>query len=113
MLRTKALYIKDKYSMKGNQFYHEKCKKNNNLWKLKSAFLIFRFQGSSFLFFMKIYLLGGQTNSISWVFCKNQACNFIKEGTLAQVFSCEFCKIMCPSNHLPNFKIQNGALRQD
>ena len=22
-----------------------------------------------------------------------QACNFIKKGTLAQVFSCEFCKI--------------------
>ena len=25
--------------------------------------------------------------------CRNQACNFIKKETLAQVFSCEFCEI--------------------
>ena len=25
--------------------------------------------------------------------CRPKACNFIKEETLAQVFSCEFCKI--------------------
>ena len=28
---------------------------------------------------------------------KLQACNFIKKGTLAQVFSCEFCEI--PENN--------------
>ena len=27
------------------------------------------------------------------LFCRPQACNFIKKETLAQVFSCEFCKI--------------------
>ena len=27
------------------------------------------------------------------LFCRAQACNFIKKETLAQVFSCKFCEI--------------------
>ena len=39
-----------------------------------------------------IFSIAGRS-SCPVVFCKkNEACNFIKEETLAQVFSCEFCE---------------------
>ena len=34
-----------------------------------------------------------ERSSLPEMFCEKGACNFIKKETLAQVFSCEFCKI--------------------
>ena len=76
------------------------AKKNRSYAKTENQVLKLCFQMTSLsLFIWKIYVIF--VTEIWWVknevspdiMINNFTCNFIKKETLAQVFSCEFCKI--------------------